>query len=131
MRLQEHDGLAIEQIAEAMRLTIPRVQRLLEEETQYRDLQQYVRDSLPTAVLQDLIRRRQVEDPALTKEAIAERAGYSSRLALLRAVGLRATARKVRGARQYPPTLRTTIDIDAASRIVRALGYAPHEIPGL
>jgi hypothetical protein len=131
MRMLEDDGLTVEKIAEVMRLTIPRVERLLEEEAQYRDLQQYVCDSVSTALVRDLIRQRQLEDPALSKETIARRAGYSSRLALLRAVGLSATARKVRGDRQYPPTLRTTIDVDAAGRIVRALGYAPHEIPGL
>jgi len=131
MQLYEHDGLSIEQIADKMQLTVPRVERLLEEETQYRDLAQFVCDSVPTRVLQELIRRRQLEDPALTKTAIAERAGYSSRLALLRAVGLEPTARKVRGGKEYPPTLRTDIDVAVASRIVRALDYAPHEIPGL
>ena len=131
MRLLEDDGLTVAQIAERMRLTIPRVERLLEEEAQHRDLQQYVCDSVPTALLRDLIRQRQLEDPALTKTAIAERAGYSSRLALLRAVGLEPTARKVRSGKVHPPTLRTTVDVAVASRIVRALGYAPHEIPGL
>jgi hypothetical protein len=131
MQLHEENGLSVEQIAEKMRLAIPRVERLLEEEAQYRDLQQFVCDSVPTALLQDLIRRRQREDPALTKTAIAERAGYSSLLGLLRAVGLEPTARKVRGGNEHPPTLRTSIDVAVASRIVRALGYAPHEIPGL
>jgi AraC-like DNA-binding protein len=131
MQLKEHDGLTVEQIADSMRLSVPRVERLLEEETQYRDLQQYVCNSVPTAALRDLIHQRQREDPALTKAAIADRAGYSSPRVLLRAVGLKPTARTVRGTKQYEPTLRTTIDIAAASRIVRALGYAPHEIPGL
>jgi hypothetical protein len=102
MDLKENAGLTVEQIADAMRLTVPRVDRLLEEETQYRDLQQYVCDSVPTAILRALIRECQLQDPALTKTAIAERAGYSSRQALLRALGIEATARTVRGARSTP-----------------------------
>jgi AraC-like DNA-binding protein len=131
MQLREQDGLTDEQIAARMRLSLPRVQRLLEEETQYRDLQQYVCNSVPAALLQDLIRRRQREDPALSIEEIATRAGYKSRLALQRAVGLEPTARKVRASKVYPPKLETTVDVAIASRIVCALGFAPHEIPGL
>ncbi|HTZ65524.1 MAG TPA: hypothetical protein VMB51_15575 [Solirubrobacteraceae bacterium] len=110
---------------------MPRVQRLLEEEAQYRDLQQYVCNFVPAALLRDLIRRRQRADPALTKTEIAKRAGYSSRLGLLRAVGLEPTARRVRAGKEYPPKLETTVEIAVASKIVRALGYAPHEVPGL
>lgn len=131
MQLRERDGLSVEQIATRMRLTVPRVERLLEEETQHRDLQQYICDSIPAAVLQDLIRRRQLEDPALTSQEIAERAGYASRLALLRAVGLEPTARRIRGGKVYPPKLEATVDVAVASKIVRALGFAPREIPGL
>lgn len=130
-QLREQDGLTVEQIAVRMRLTVPRVQRLLEEEVQWRDLQQYVCNSVPAVLLQDLIRRRQLEDPALTKEEIAKRAGYSSREALLRAVGLEPTARRVRAGKVYPPKLETSVEVAVASKIVLALGFAPHEIPGL
>jgi AraC-like DNA-binding protein len=131
MRLQEHDGLTVEQIADTMRLTLPRVERLLEEEAQYRDLQQFMCNSVPATLLQDLIRRRQREDPALTQKEIAERAGYSDQQALARAVGLEPTARRVRAGKEYPPKLETSVEVAVASKIVRALGYAPHEIPGL
>lgn len=131
MQLREQNGLADEQIAASMGLTLPRVQRLLEEETQYRDLQQYVCNSVPAALLQDLIRRSQREDPGLTIETIAARAGYKSRLALQRAVGLEPTARRVRAGKVYPPKHETTVEVAIASKIVRALGFAPHEVPGL
>jgi AraC-like DNA-binding protein len=131
MHLQEHNGLTVEQIADTMGLTIPRVERLLEEETQYRDLQQYVCNTVPAALLQDLIRRRQREDPALTQNEIAKRAGYSTQQALARAVGLEPTARRVRAGKEYPPKLETSAEIAVASKIARALNYAPHEIPGL
>jgi hypothetical protein len=130
-QLRDEGGLSVEQIAARMRLALPRVERLLEEEDQYRDLQQFVCNSVPVAVLQDLICRAEREDPALTTTAIAQRAGYSSRLALQRAVGLEPTARRIRGSKQYPPKLETTVEVAIASKIVRALGFAPHEIPGL
>jgi len=80
--------------------------------TQYRDLQQFICDSVPTALLRDLIRQRQLEDPALTKTAIAESAGYSNLQALQRAVGLEPTPRR---GKDRPPTYQTSIDIGIAA----------------
>lgn len=131
MQLREQDGLSVAQIAQKMRLTEPRVERLLEEEAQYRDLQRFVCDALPVETVQTLIRQRQREDPGLTNAEIARVAGYARTLSLLRAIGLEPTAKAVRRGKEYPPELRTQIDIGTASKIVRALGYAPHEIPGL
>ncbi len=130
-QLREQDGLTVEQIATRMRLAVPRVQRLLEEEDQYRDLQQYRGDRIAVDTVQALLKQRQAEDPALTQQQIATAAGYGSRIALLRAIGLEPTAKTVRRGKEYPPELRSSIDVDGAGRIVRALGFAPHEIPWL
>lgn len=130
-QLRDEQGLSVSEIATRMRLPEARARRLLEEHDQHSDLQRYVLDSIPVEVVQALIRRRQSEDPGLTKEQIALDSGYSSRLALLRAVGLAPTARvRVRG-KEYPSQVRSAIDVRTAGRIVRALGFAPHEIPGL
>lgn len=77
------------------------------------------------------IRRRQREDPGLTQAEIEIRAGYTSTIALQRAVGLAPSARIVRRGKEYPSALRTQIDVAVANKIVRALGFAPHEVPGL
>jgi hypothetical protein len=131
IELLEQHGLTVPEIAAKMRLSEPRVNRLLEEEEQIRDLQQYKCDSVPVERLQTLLAQRQKEDPTLTQETIARLAEYKSRIALLRALGLAPTARMRRGGREYPPEYRSTIDVGPASRIVRALGFAPHEIPDL
>jgi hypothetical protein len=130
-QLHEQDGQSAEQIATTMRLSVPRVERLLEEEAQYRDLQRFICDAIPVETLQALIRQREREDPTLTHAKIAREAGYARTLSLLRAVGLEPTAKALRRGREYPPELRTHIDIGVASRIVRALGFAPHEVPNL
>jgi len=129
--LRDENGLSLTEIASRMRLAEPRVERLLEEHDQYTDLQRYVLNAIPVEVVQALIKRRQNDDPGLTKEQIACASGYASRLALLRAVGLYPNARVRARGKEYPPKLRTTIDVGAAGRIVQALGFAPHEVPGL
>jgi len=114
-----------------MNLTIPRVQRLLEEETQFRDLQRYICDTIPVEVIQALLHQRQEEVPELTKDDLARECGYKSRVALLRVLGLGPTAKHVGRGKEYPPQLHTEIDVETASRIARALGFVPREIPGL
>jgi hypothetical protein len=47
IELLEQHGLTVPEIAAKMRLSEPRVNRLLEEEEQIRDLQQYKCDSVP------------------------------------------------------------------------------------
>jgi hypothetical protein len=131
VELAEQDGLSTEAIATKMRLSVPSVDRLLEEEAQIRDLQQYKRDSVPVESIQALVAARQAEDPSLTQAAIARLAGYTSRIAMLRALGLAPTARAVKKDREYPPEFRQSIDVGAAGRIVRAVGLAPHEVPDL
>jgi transcriptional regulator with XRE-family HTH domain len=131
IELLEQHGLTVQEIARKLRLTVPRVNRLLEEEAQIRDLQQYKCDSVPVEQIHALLLQRQEEDPTLTKERIARLADYGSRTALLRALGLEPTARMLRRGREYPPEHRKRIDVGAAGRIVRALGFAPHEIPDL
>jgi len=130
-QLHERDGLSVGQIAQTMGLTGPQVERLLEEEAQLRDLQQFICDSVPVEVVQALIKQRQEEAPALTEDEIAQAAGYVSRTGLRRAVGLEPTGKYVRRGKEYPSRLHTHIDVGSAGRIVQALGFAPHEIPGL
>jgi hypothetical protein len=131
MQLHEQEGLSAAEIAARMKLTGARVERLLEEEAQFRDLQQYICDSVPVEVIQVLVRQRQEEDPELTQDELARVCGYESRVGLLRVLGLAATAKTVRRGKEYPPHVHTEIDVETASRIARALGFVPREIPGL
>jgi len=51
--------------------------------------------------------------------------------ALRRSIGLATTPAQVRGGRRRPARVRKTITVQAAGRIVRALGIPPCEVPGL
>jgi len=51
--------------------------------------------------------------------------------ALRRSLGLAATPAHVRSGRHQPARVRKTITVQAAGRIVRALGIPPCEVPGL
>jgi plasmid maintenance system antidote protein VapI len=130
LALRERDGLAEEQIAVRLGVTVARAKRLIEEAEQLRDLEQYKRDSIPVAPIRDLFERRLQEDPSLNQAHVAARM-ETNRIELLRAVGLQPTASRVVRGKRRPGKLRTKITVEMASRIVKALGVAPHEVPWL
>ena len=130
-RLLDTGRLSPEQVAEMLGLEVARMQRLAEEERQLRDLQQYKRDRIPLAPIQALFARRQEEDPSLSKTRAAELAEYNSRVEFLRTMGFVRTASFVRKGKRYPGKHRTEISVEAAGRIVRAIGYAPREVRDL
>ena len=129
VELAEKDGLSVQEIATRMRLSVPRVERLFEEDAQIRDLQQYKCDSVAVGTIQGPVEARHAEDALLTQERIARLAGYTSRIAMLRALGLAPTARAVKKDREYPPEFRESIDVGAAGRIVRARSDRPADSP--
>jgi hypothetical protein len=51
--------------------------------------------------------------------------------ALRRSIGLAATPADVRNGRRRPARVRKTMMVQAAGRIVRAVGIPPCEVPGL
>ncbi len=130
-RLLDAGGLSAEQVAEMLGLELARMQRLADEERELRDLQQYKRDRIPLDAIQALFARRQEEDPTLSQTAAAQLAGYNSRVEFLRTIGFARTAAIVRKGKRYPGKYRTEISVEAAGRIVRAIGYAPREIEDL
>ena len=130
-RLLDGGGLSAEQVADMLGLDVARMQRLVHEERQLRDLQQYKRDRIPLEPIQALFARRQEEDPSLTKTRAAQLAGYNSRVEFLRTMGFFRTASFVRKGKRYPGKHRTEISVEAAGRIVRAIGYAPREFEDL
>ncbi len=131
MRLLEQDGLPVAQIAERMGLTVGRVTRLLERERDRRDLESYRRDTIPVQEIQRLIEERQRTDPTLTLTSLARLVGQKSRTNFERQLGYAPVAATTKNGKHYPARHNTTIDVHAAGVIVRALGIAPHEVPGL
>jgi hypothetical protein len=124
-------GMSLAQIAAKMTVGVPRAERLIELENDRRDLEQYRCNTVPVESIQRLVSERQEQDPSLTLGKLAGLAGHKSRISFERLLGYAPTAATTKNGKRYPARLNTTISVQAAGPIVRALGYAPHEIPGL
>lgn len=125
------DGRSIEQIAAAMRLTVPRAERYIEEEEVARDLSHHRCDQVPAARIRTLYDQRRDEDPTLSVTRIAraaklDRAAVSAALAAAVTHDDDHTNRAPEG-----PEDHTLVGVEVAARIVQALGFAPHEVDGL
>ncbi len=130
VRLVEGEGLAIASAARQMGLPAGRVERLLEEEADRRSLAQFRQSHVENATLRQRFRQRQLVDPALTPSVLARRVGTSP-VQVERWLGLRRTAPKTdRHGRTYPGRTLTSISVENAGRLARAMGYAPYEIEG-
>jgi hypothetical protein len=123
-------GQSPRQIADSLRLSVPRVERYIEEEELARDLDRHRCDHVPVQRIRDLYDQRTEEDPTLNQAKLAREAKID-RADLARALGLAKTAAKTKNGHRQEGAYQTTIGVDIAARIVRALGFAPHEIPGL
>jgi hypothetical protein len=130
VRLIEARGLSVTETAEQMGLPIERVERLLEEEADRRNLVRFRQDHVENAALRQRFLKRRLFDPALTAAEIARRIGTSP-IQVERWLGLRPTAPKVdRSGRAYPGRVLTTISVENGGRLARALCYAPCELDG-
>jgi predicted nucleic acid-binding protein len=125
------DGMSVAQIAERLRVGVRRAERLIEMEHDRRDLARYRCDTVPVESIQRLVSERQEQDPSLSLGKLAALAGHKSRISFERLLGYAPTAATTKNGKHYPARLNTTIGVQPAAVIVRALGYAPHEIPGL
>jgi len=124
-------GLSVGQAAQRMGLNVPRTQWLLDRELDRLDLERYRCDSIPVAVIQELIEERRAQDPSFSLAQLGQQAGYKSRIHFERMLGYSQHAATTKRGKHYPARYSTTIDVEKAALIVRALGIAPHEIPAL
>lgn len=131
MQLLE-EGRSIEQVAAAMRLTVPRAERYIEEEDLVRDLSHHRCDQVPATRIRELYDQRRDEDPTLSVARIA-RAAKLDRGAVSAALGAAAGAHDGDDSDRGPegPEDHTLVGVEIAARIVQALGFAPHEVDGL
>jgi AraC-like DNA-binding protein len=130
VRLVEGVGLSVGEAAQQMGLSVGRVERLLEEEADRRLLTQFRQSHVENGPLRRRFRERRLFDPTLTVSEIARRAGTSA-IQVERWLGLQPTAPKTdRRGRTYPGRVLTTISVENAGRLARAMGYAPCEIEG-
>jgi hypothetical protein len=131
LRLIEQQGLSLAGTAARMNLTVARVTRLIEREHDRRDLVNYRCDAVPVSEIQRLLEERQAADPTLSHAQVARQAKYRSRIHFERVLGYAPHSATTKAGKHYPARYSTTIDVHAAAVIVRALGIAPHEVPGL
>jgi len=130
VRLVEECGLSVPDAAARLRLPVPRVERLLEEEADRRDLKAYVLDEVSNAPLRALVAEEQRADPLLTLAELARRV-ESSQPQVERWLGLRETTpKKTRAGQLYPPRVAERLSVDVAGRLARAIGLAPCELEG-
>ena len=130
VRLVEADGLTVEAAAQAMRLPVQRVERLLEVEADRRALAQLRRTHVANARLRERFLARRSWDPDCTVAQLARRLDTSP-IQVERWLGLRPTASKTDNqGRTYPGRILTKIGVETAGRLARALGYAPCEVEG-
>jgi len=119
-RLITIHGLTHQQAAQRMRLTTDRVRLLVDQECDHQDLKQYKLDLIPTERVRAFLERELARDPSLTRARLAHYLDMEQ-ADLDRQLGYQHTksGRKQRH-----------IGIPAASRLVIALGRAPHELDG-
>ena len=131
VRLVEGDGLPIDEAARQMRLPVPRVERLLEEEADRRTLARVPPDARrERAAARAVPRAAAAPTRRLTAAELGRRVGTSA-IQVERWLGLQPTAPKTDGrGRTYPGRILTTISVENAGRLARAMGYAPCEIDG-
>ena len=130
VRLVEGVGLSRTETAERMGLPVGRIERLLEEEADRRALAEFRVSHVSNAPLRQRFHQRQRLDPTLTLSEIARRLGTSP-IQIERWLGLAPTAPKTdRRGRTYPARMLSTISVENAGRLARAMGYLPCEIDG-
>jgi plasmid maintenance system antidote protein VapI len=130
VQLVEGLGLSLAAAAERMCLPVERVERLLEEEADRRALAALRLNRVSNEALRQRFCERRRLDPTFTASAIARQVGTSP-IQVERWLGVAPTAAKTdRRGRTYPPRTLSTISVETAGRLARAMGYAPCEIEG-
>jgi hypothetical protein len=121
-------GYSVEQCSQRMGLTPGFAADLLAEEADRREMESFKQTDVRNAALRLLFEARAREDPTLTAKELAVRAGLSSGTHVARLLGYQPTSGTVNKGRFYPPRLLSTISVDNAARLVRAMGYTPAEL---
>jgi hypothetical protein len=121
-RLVVENGHSIADAARIMRVPYRRVELFVALERDRREVQRHRGDSIPTERLRAFIDAEFARDPGLTPAELAHRLGMAE-IDLLRQFGY-AAQKKSNGAKGE------RVGVATASRVVIALGRAPHELEG-
>jgi hypothetical protein len=119
-RLVTVEGSSYEEAAARIRLTPEQVRLLVEQETDRQDLARYRLNVIPTERVRAFLEREQKRDPRLTRAEVAHYLDMKQ-IDLDRQLGYEP------GKNGRP---QRSVRVEAASRLVIALGRAPHELDG-
>lgn len=119
-RLVDVHGLSCEEAAARVGLPVRRVRVLVAHERDRQELELFRLDAIPTVRVRAFLRRELERDPELTKAELAHRLGVHQ-ADLSRQLGYEPTKNGQRQRR---------VGIRSASRLLIALGRAPHELDG-
>lgn len=123
---------AVTEIARQMRLSTWRVMRLIEESYDRRELHDLAEREIAIELVRQRFEAWRREDPEEhTFLELARLAGFDCSSRVQRLLGTIPTSDVVKGGVVYPGRIRTTISCENGGRLVRAMGHAPAEIPGL
>jgi hypothetical protein len=128
VRLHDRHGVPLAKIAEQMGLAVERVERLLEQERDRRDTERFRLSELPNEQIRALFLRRKQQDPNFSAARLAGLAGLSCCSHVERELGLIATSDKTVNGVRYPGRIKTTIRVDNAEKVLRAMGLQPRDI---
>jgi hypothetical protein len=82
---------------------------------------------VPNVFVRELYQEACRRDPETSPDRLAQIAGYSDGTHVARLLGLRPTSSRRHGEKSYPGHVLTTMSVENAARIVRALGRDPVE----
>lgn len=119
-RLVTRDGLTETEAAKRMGTTAAQVRRLIAQEREQQDMKAFKQDSIETATVRAFVDQELERDPELSRSLLAHWLNMQQ-VDLDRQLGYSAR----RGGR-----IQRRIGIPAASKVVIALGRAPHELDG-
>ncbi len=132
LRRFEQCNEAITEIARHMGLSAWRVMRLIEESYDRRDLDGLTEREIEIDMVREKFEAWRREDPQRrTFLELARLAGFDSSSRVQRLLGAIPTSTVVKGGVVYPGKIKTMISCENGGRLVRAMGHAPAEIPGL
>lgn len=132
IRLFEQGNQAIADIARHMRISTFRVMRLIEESYDRRDVVLFEGRAVEASLVREKFEEWRRQDPqARTFLELARLAGFDSSSRVQRLLGEIPTSTIVKNGVTYPGRIQTTISVENGGRLVRAMGHAPCDIPGL
>jgi DNA-binding CsgD family transcriptional regulator len=134
------EGHTIDQIADALQINRERVERLLEQDADRRDVEQYRVSHVDNSELKAAFLRWKAEDPKHSAAELARLSGLSCSSHVERELGLLETSDSYKHGtiagllnvvRVYPGRLKATTSVANAEKLLRGLGYDPVDVERL